>query len=120
MRGSHSFKTTARIRETTQVMIGVHTWHGALHVHPIKVWQRHSPTMFLPHVQRGEDFLPISGSFEATELLSSISRRGAESGRRQLDYWIGSFSRPRPDRCRQSAGGNGADGRPVVPVDDRP
>jgi hypothetical protein len=86
-RGSHSFKTTARIRETTQVMIGVHTWHGALHVHPIKVWQRHSPTMFLPHVQRGEDFLPISGSFEATELLSSISRRGTESGRRQLDYW---------------------------------
>jgi hypothetical protein len=87
LRGSHSFKTTARIRETTQVMIGVHTWREALHVHPIKVWQRHSPTMFLPHVRRGEDFLPISGSYEATELLSSISRRGTESGRRQLDYW---------------------------------
>jgi hypothetical protein len=87
MRGSHSFKTTARIRETTQVMIGVHTWREALHVHPIKVWQRNSPTMFLPHVQRGDGFLPVTGSFEATELLSSISRRGAESGRRQLDYW---------------------------------
>lgn len=87
LRGSHSFKTTARIRETTQVMIGVHTWREAVHVHPIKVWQRHSPTMFLPHVRRGEGFLPISGSYEATELLSSISRRGTESGRRQLDYW---------------------------------
>jgi hypothetical protein len=87
LRGSHSFKTTARIRETTQVMIGVHTWREAVHVHPIKVWQRHSPTMFLPHARRGEDFLPISGSYEATELLSSISRRGTESGRRQLDYW---------------------------------
>jgi hypothetical protein len=87
MRGSHSFKTTARIRETTQVMIGVHTWREALHVHPIKVWQRNSPTMFLPHARRGDDFLPVAGSFEATELLSSISRRGTESGRRQLDYW---------------------------------
>lgn len=87
LRGSHSFKTTARIRETTQVMIGVHTWRAAVHVHPIKVWQRHSPTMFLPHVQRGDEFLPVSGSTEATDLLSSISRRGSESGRRQLDYW---------------------------------
>ena len=87
LRGSHSFKTTARIRETTQVMIGVHSWRETMHVHPIKVWQRHSPTMFLPHAQNGENFLPVTGSFEATELLSSISRRGAESGRRQLDYW---------------------------------
>jgi hypothetical protein len=87
LRGSHSFKTTARIRETTQVMIGVHTWRNSVHVHPIKVWQRHSPTMFLPHVQAGDNFQPVTGSFEATELLSSISRRGAESGRRQLDYW---------------------------------
>jgi len=87
LRGSHSFKTTARIRETTQVMIGVHTWRNSVHVHPIKVWQRHSPTMFLPHVQTGDNFQPVTGSFEATELLSSISRRGAESGRRQLDYW---------------------------------
>jgi pyruvate, water dikinase len=54
LRGSHSFKTTARIRETTQVMIGIHKWRDAVHVHPIKVWQRHSPTMFLPHAQQGE------------------------------------------------------------------
>ncbi|NJC87813.1 MAG: phosphoenolpyruvate synthase [Desulfuromonas sp.] len=87
LRGSHSFKTTAKIRETTQVMIGVHTWRETMHVHPIKVWQRHSPTMFLPHAQAAESFLPVAGSFEATELLSSISRRGTESGRRQLDYW---------------------------------
>jgi len=87
LRGSHSFKTTARIRETTQVMIGIHQWRGAVHVHPIKVWQRHSPTMFLPHAQQGERFLPVTSSCDATDLLSSISRRGTESSRRQLDYW---------------------------------
>jgi hypothetical protein len=87
LRGSHSFKTTARIRETTQVMIGIHKWRDAVHVHPIKVWQRHSPTMFLPHAQQGERFLPVTSSCDATDLLSSISRRGTESSRRQLDYW---------------------------------
>jgi hypothetical protein len=49
--------------------------------------------MFLPHARSGEDFLPVTGSFEATELLSSISRRGSESGRRQLDYWDRLFLR---------------------------
>jgi len=87
LRGSHSFKTTARIRETTQVMIGVHQWREAVHVHPIKVWQRHSPTMFLPHAQHEDRFLPVTSSCDATDLLSSISRRGTESSRRQLDYW---------------------------------
>jgi len=87
LRGSHSFKTTARIRETTQVMIGIHKWRDAVHVHPIKVWQRHSPTMFLPHSQQGDRFLPVTSSCDATDLLSSISRRGTESSRRQLDYW---------------------------------
>jgi hypothetical protein len=87
LRGSHSFKTTARIRETTQVMIGIHKWRDAVHVHPIKVWQRHSPTMFLPHAQQDERFLPVTSSCDATDLLSSISRRGTESSRRQLDYW---------------------------------
>jgi hypothetical protein len=111
LRGSHSFKTTARIRETTQVMIGVHTWREAVHVHPIKVWQRHSPTMFLPHARRGEDFLPISGSYEATELLSSISRRGTESGRRQLDYWDRLFLQAED---LLAAGGTAEEAAPMV------
>ena len=68
-------------------MIGVHKWRDAVHVHPIKVWQRHSPTMFLPHAQHDERFLPVTSSCDATDLLSSISRRGTESSRRQLDYW---------------------------------
>jgi hypothetical protein len=43
--------------------------------------------MFLPHAQQDERFLPVTSSCDATDLLSSISRRGTESSRRQLDYW---------------------------------
>ncbi|MBN2289755.1 MAG: PEP/pyruvate-binding domain-containing protein [Candidatus Glassbacteria bacterium] len=87
MRGSHSFKTIARIRETTQVLLNVHNSGGEIHIHPVKVWKRHSPTMFLPHLKEGGDFLPVADSYRATSLLADIFRKGSESARRQLDYW---------------------------------
>ena len=43
LRNRHSFKTIARIRETTQVLLDVFNYQGKLCVHPIKAWQRYSP-----------------------------------------------------------------------------
>lgn len=87
MRSSHSFKTIARIRETTQILLDVHDCRGNIHIHPLKVWKRHSPTMFLPHIKQGDRFIPIANSYDATNLLSDICRRGRDDARRQLDYW---------------------------------
>ncbi|MEX0745360.1 MAG: PEP/pyruvate-binding domain-containing protein [Phycisphaeraceae bacterium] len=87
LRGHHSFRTTAQIRQTTQVMVGVYTRDSRRHVHPIKVWQRHSPTMFLPHEIRGDDFVPLANSYEATTLLSDVRRLSVDSPKRRLDYW---------------------------------
>ncbi|MFW6336399.1 MAG: PEP/pyruvate-binding domain-containing protein, partial [Phycisphaeraceae bacterium] len=86
-RGHHAFQTIARIRETTQVMVGVYERSGRLHAHPIKVWQRHSPTMFLPNEIRGDTFVPLANSYDATTLLSDVRRRSVDSPRRQLDSW---------------------------------
>ena len=49
MRSCHSYDTIARIRETTQLFIDVFSTEDKLYVHPIKVWQRYAPTMFMPH-----------------------------------------------------------------------
>ncbi len=46
LRNRHSFKTIARIRETTQLLIDVYHHEGNCYVHPLKVWNRYSPTMF--------------------------------------------------------------------------
>jgi hypothetical protein len=86
IRSSHSFNTMARIRETTQVLLDLYKFNGHLHVHPAKVWQRHSPTMFLPHVKQDERFIPIANSNDATN-LTQIYQCYAEDARRQLDYW---------------------------------
>jgi len=87
LRDHHALRTIERIRETTQVLIDVFNHGKQVHVQPLKVWQRSSPTMFLPHRKQGEKFIPLANSYEATQLLSNIGIREQESTSRQLDHW---------------------------------
>lgn len=86
-RDHHSFKSIARIRETTQLLMDVYHCKGIFYVHPLKVWDRYSPTMFLPHQKKNDAFIPITDSVNAVEMLSHMRQRGAESASRNLDYW---------------------------------
>ena len=87
LRNYHSFQTVARIRETTQLLLDVYAFEGNFYVHPLKIWKRYSPTMFLPHLQRGEEFTPIISSIEASKLLSHISQKSPNGSARFLDHW---------------------------------
>ncbi|MFH2138750.1 MAG: PEP/pyruvate-binding domain-containing protein [Candidatus Omnitrophota bacterium] len=87
LRNNHSFKSIARIRETTQLLIDVYRCQGSCYIHPLKVWDRYSPTMFLPHKKDKDNFIPITDSVNAVEILSHISEKGIESAKRNLDYW---------------------------------
>ena len=48
LRNKHSFKTVARIRETTQLLLDVYHFEENFYIHPLKVWKRYSPKMFFP------------------------------------------------------------------------
>ncbi|ALC15757.1 phosphoenolpyruvate synthase [Desulfuromonas soudanensis] len=87
IRQRHSLRTIARIRETTQILLDLYNFEGDLYVHPLKVWQRRSPTMFLPHRKEGERFLPLVDSYAATRLFSTLADPGTDSAHRQLDHW---------------------------------
>ncbi len=87
LRNNHSFKTIARIRETTQLLLDVYNFEDNLYVHPLKVWKRYSPKMFFPHLQQGDKFLPITSSVDAARLISFVSGKGLEPTKRVLDYW---------------------------------
>jgi hypothetical protein len=87
IRNYHSYKTIARIRETTQLLIDIYDCNGEFYVHPLKVWNRYSPTMFLPHLKQGDKFTPITDSVEATKALCYMKNPVAEGGKRNLDYW---------------------------------
>ncbi|MHC4432980.1 MAG: PEP/pyruvate-binding domain-containing protein, partial [Planctomycetota bacterium] len=87
LRDQHSYKTIARIRETTQLLLDLYSFEGSFHVHPLKVWNRYSPTMFLPHIQKDDEFVPITTSVDAARLISYFSKQGPEPAQRTLDYW---------------------------------
>lgn len=58
LRGRHSFEAVARIRDTTQLLLDVYRG-GRIYLHPLKVWNRYSTKMFLPHscsLQQGEEY----------------------------------------------------------------
>jgi len=87
LRENHSYKTVARIRETTQVLIDVYNVDDNIYVHPLKVRGRHSPTMFLPHLKNEDRFSPVTSSVDTGRLLTRISAKGMEPAKRNLDHW---------------------------------
>jgi len=87
LRGTHPFSTVARIRSTTQLLLDLHTFAGESILHPLKVWRRSSPTMFLPHRFRGERFEPVRTSCEAAKLFIGLHGERSEKAVPHLDYW---------------------------------
>ena len=81
-RNFHTYGTVAGIRETTQLLLDLYQINGKTYIHPLKVWQRYSPTMFFPHLIRDGEAVCITSSSDASELLGSISR-----GEMRLDHW---------------------------------
>lgn len=66
--------TVAGIRETTQVLLDLHIADGSTHVHPLKVDQRSSPTMFFPHRIEGPAAVPVTSSEASVRLFAARLR----------------------------------------------
>lgn len=87
LRSRHSYETIARIRETTQVLLDIYNYQGKICVHPLKAWQRYSPTMFLPHLMENDEFVPIMNSSDASNLFYYLTPARTASAERNLDHW---------------------------------
>ncbi|HZW35735.1 MAG: PEP/pyruvate-binding domain-containing protein [Deltaproteobacteria bacterium] len=94
-RDCHSFEAVSAIRDTTQLLIDVFRHDGSLYVHPLKVHQRHSPTMYLPHVWDGGEFRPLTESAVLSEVLAQITEQRVDAVSRTLDIWDRKFLQAR-------------------------
>ena len=90
LRGGHTHSTIARIRETTQILLDIYTDNDKLYIHPLKVWERYSPTMFFPHLIDGENAVSITSSADASTLFSGLGSIGQPQ-----DYWDITLDRAR-------------------------
>ncbi|RCW71965.1 PEP/pyruvate-binding domain-containing protein [Saliterribacillus persicus] len=91
-RNVHTYNTIARIRETTQVFLDLSKVEGNFYIHPLKVWQRYSPTMFFPHQIEGEQAISITASTDASALFANLNRV-----EERMDYWDVIFSNAKND-----------------------
>lgn len=91
LRRRHSFRAVAAIRETTQLLLDVHRHEGEFYVHPLKVFERYSPTMYLPHVWRGGDFKPVTESAAISGIYEALGGAGSAGETDRFDLWDRSF-----------------------------
>ncbi|PWB65453.1 MAG: pyruvate, phosphate dikinase [Deltaproteobacteria bacterium] len=94
-RDCHSFEAVSAIRDTTQLLIDVFRHDGSLYVHPLKVHQRYSPTMYLPHVWDAGEFRPLTESAVLSEVLAQITEQRVDAVSRTLDIWDRKFLQAR-------------------------
>jgi hypothetical protein len=87
LRDSHSHDTVAKIRDTTQLLLDLYHFEGSYYIHPVKVWNRHSPTMFLPHKKDGDNFNAVTSSVDCSRLFAHISANTATLTQSNIDYW---------------------------------
>ena len=70
LRGRHKHSVIAKIRDTTQVLVDVYHAKGATYVHPLRVWGRYLPNMFVPHLVSEQSWTPVSQSGQAAAVTA--------------------------------------------------
>jgi len=64
-----------------------------MYLHPLKVWDRYSPQMFLPHVMSEDAWMPVFGSGEAAALSVSAGRRPLHAKAKSIAPWDSVYRR---------------------------
>lgn len=89
IRGKHSFESIAKIRETTQLFLDVYSNNNDVYVHPLKVWNRYSQTMFLGHKYNPEtgSVTTLTDGLEVSKFYQVINSTSAYNNEQSTDSW---------------------------------
>jgi len=86
-RNAHSADATSAISETAQVLIDVFRHKGRLYIHPLKAQQRFTPTMYMLHEWKGDEFLPLTSSAMTAEIQTTLPWRRLASPALGIGIW---------------------------------
>ncbi|HPD30779.1 MAG TPA: PEP/pyruvate-binding domain-containing protein [Phycisphaerae bacterium] len=93
LKNYHSPQAVATIANTTQILVDIYRHRDRYYLHPIKVQQRHSPTMYMLHAwePQHETFRPVNDSSTIAEILTSRPWGSTEQGIARLGVWARAF-----------------------------
>jgi hypothetical protein len=88
LRNYHSYYALQPIDEAAQLLLDVYRYRDELYVHPIKIQQRHSPTMYLLYRWVNERLTPIKDSATTAQVTHSSPWPGLQSASyRMIGMW---------------------------------
>jgi pyruvate, water dikinase len=91
LRNHHTPTATGAIHRTAQVIIDVHRNGERIFVHPLKVYKRHSETMYMLHEWENERFPIVTKSATISEILTSVPQTWLDFSIREADVWTRTF-----------------------------
>jgi hypothetical protein len=89
----HTVHAVEAIHRTAQVVIDVYQNRNGLYVQPVKVWKRHSSTMYTVHAWQGDRFVPVTHSAVIADTLTSVPQSWLDISAHRLDVWTSAFLR---------------------------
>lgn len=92
IKNRHSQYTINSIHNTAQIILDVYNKDGIVYLHPLKVWKRHSPTMYMIHKLTGDKFVPILMSAQISEVISDYAQPWVDFTTKIQDVWSYAFS----------------------------
>ncbi len=87
IRGRHSFDAVARIRDTTQLLLDVYSEKERIYFQPLKVWNRYSEHMFLPHcyIKEQNTFTLLENGVDISRYYRAMQKASAGSQDQNYD-----------------------------------
>jgi hypothetical protein len=91
LRNYHSAFAVNSIHTTAQIVLDVYRNRDKLYLHPLKVYDRHSPTMYTLHAWEGDRFMPVTRSATVTEILAKVLQPWLDFTTQRLGMWQSAF-----------------------------
>ncbi len=92
-RHQHDTGAVGRIRDTTQLFLDVFQIDEKSYLQPIKVWDRYTPTMFLPHLISSGEWKFLAQSDQASTVCLLARERPIQHRRSTLAPWDNVYER---------------------------
>ncbi|HME54909.1 MAG TPA: PEP/pyruvate-binding domain-containing protein [Candidatus Lokiarchaeia archaeon] len=86
-RNHHSSQVIDAIMDTAQIIIDVFHTDEHRYIQPLKVFRRHSPTMYMLHEMADDQFIPITRSGEVSEFSARVKKPWFDLAGSRLDTW---------------------------------
>ncbi len=95
LRDVHTPLATRAIHTTAQIVLDIFRHGGTLHILPIKVWERSSPTMYMLHAWEDDSIRPVTRSIVLSEIRAAMPQPWIDSSIDWRDPWTNAFAEAR-------------------------